>query len=251
MLINADYGGHKIQAWDNDGVFLWSDATGVEAGPVSEPLDVAAAPDGTFYVSDGAGIHVLGADRTRLSSWSPPDGDGSDTPYTVTVAADGTAYVASPLHDVIYRLVVGQAEVDTTPAPSPDTDASLAPSPTALSSASPDAGHHDRGVRLRQRVPGPVHAGPAGSLGRDTATLVGTSTRCSRATEANTPAYVTVFVPLNAFADPCQAGDGPMAPPVGPTVERPDRGADHRRRHASRTGPGRSDRRLSRQAVRA
>ena len=35
----------------------------------------------------------------------------------------------------------------------------------------------------------------------------------------STPSWVTVFIPINAYADPCQAKDGPMSPPVGPTVD--------------------------------
>ncbi len=34
-----------------------------------------------------------------------------------------------------------------------------------------------------------------------------------------TPAYVSVILPINAFHDPCMTTDGPMSPPVGPTVD--------------------------------
>ncbi len=61
-IINADSDNHRVQAWDATGAYLWSRALGTDGGPVSGPLDVASAPDGTLFVSDGAGIHVLGSD---------------------------------------------------------------------------------------------------------------------------------------------------------------------------------------------
>lgn len=35
----------------------------------------------------------------------------------------------------------------------------------------------------------------------------------------STPAYVTLFVPLDAYADPCHPDIEPTTPPVGPSVE--------------------------------
>ena len=91
---------HGIRTGD----YLWSHATGTMGGPSSLPLDVAAAADGNLYVSTAPGIHVLGSDRSPLTAWTPPDVEGADTPYTLAVAADGSVYVASLVHDLIFEL---------------------------------------------------------------------------------------------------------------------------------------------------
>jgi hypothetical protein len=220
-LINADFGGHKVQAWDAEGELLWSRPTGIEGGPVSEPLDVAAAPDGTIYVSDGAGIHLLDADRSPLTSWTPPDIVGTDTPYTIAVS-DDVLYVASLVHDTIFRLTIGEQQVEVSPGPGPDVDPESSPTsePSGLTSAAP-------APTTTTFVSDPVFPVPftlqlpprwsqyggSGQTSRGLIDLV--LTRDSE----STPAYVSVMLPINAFVDPCQTTDGPLSPPVGPTVD--------------------------------
>ncbi len=87
-ILNADFDNHRIQAWGPTGEYLWSHATGSDGGPASSPLDVAAAADGTFLVSDGAGISILGADGSPLTTWTPPGAVGRDNPYTVAVSPE-------------------------------------------------------------------------------------------------------------------------------------------------------------------
>ena len=211
--LNADYGNFRVQAWDATGAYLWARPTD---GGVGGPVDVAAGADGTLYVSDGAGIHILGADGALQSTWVPPVAQGTDEPYSVTIAPDGSVYVGAYLHDVIYRLTVGHH------------DAEVAPAGSEAPAGSPSA---------RPSSPGVVASGATGTLFRSdpvfpvpftldlparwTANGAGrgyVDTVLHR-DDADTPSYVTLFIPINAYADPCHAQDGPMSPPIGPSVD--------------------------------
>ena len=219
VLINADYGGHRIQAWDSTGVFLWSHPTGAAGMPVSEPLDVAAVGDGTIYVSDGSGIHVLSADLSPLTGWAPPDApSATDAPYTVTVSPDGTAYVGSLANDRIYQVRITEHQVEATSGPSPDVAAS--PTPGAGASGSPAVALGGTTTTFAADGPFPIpftlDLPPRWSAGGTSRGYV--DTKLTRGA-GSTPSWVSVFIPINAFADPCQAQDGPMSPPVGPTVD--------------------------------
>ncbi len=160
-ILNADYDNQRIQAWDAARTYLWSQATATDGGPVSQPLDIAAAADGTLYVSDGAGIHILGADRSPLTTWTPPDAEGPDTPFTVAVAPDGTVFVASLVHDTIYRLTLGTQQVEATPRPS-ETARTDAPGSSRVRFSG--SGDHD--VQVPGWVPDPVHARSARAVVR-------------------------------------------------------------------------------------
>ncbi|NMO22982.1 hypothetical protein HPC49_45680 [Pyxidicoccus fallax] len=64
-----------------------------------KPTDVAVAPGGDFYVSDGYGntrVARFKADGTYLSEWGGSgDGPGEfDTPHGIAVGPDGRVYVA-------------------------------------------------------------------------------------------------------------------------------------------------------------
>jgi streptogramin lyase len=214
--INADSDNHRVQAWDATGAYLWSHALGTDGGPVSGPLDVAAAPDGTLYVSDGAGIHVLGPDGSPLTTWTPPDAEGPDTPWTVTVAADGTVYVASLVHDLIYRLTVDQQEVQVSPDPSAGVISS--PTPSAQTSTSPVPAVTTTTFATDGPFPIPFTLDLPARWSAGGTSRGYVDTKLTRGPDS-TPSWVTVFIPINAYADPCQAKDGPMSPPVGPTVD--------------------------------
>ena len=69
------------------------------AGPFNYPTNVAVAPGGELYVSDGYGnarIHAFAPDGRLLRSWGEPgDGPGQfRVPHGIAVDRDGTVYVA-------------------------------------------------------------------------------------------------------------------------------------------------------------
>ncbi len=55
----ADRANHRIQKFDRNGAFLtaWGEP-GVKSGQMSNPVDVAVAPDGTIYVADSGNARV-------------------------------------------------------------------------------------------------------------------------------------------------------------------------------------------------
>lgn len=69
------------------------------AGPFHYPTNLAVAPDGSLYVSDGYGnarVHHFAADGRWLKSWGEPGaGPGQfHLPHGIAVDAQGTVYVA-------------------------------------------------------------------------------------------------------------------------------------------------------------
>ncbi len=211
-ILNADYDNQRIQAWDAARTYLWSQATATDGGPVSQPLDVAAAADGTLYVTDGAGIHILGADRSPLTTWKPPDAEGPDTPFTVAVAPDGSVFVASLVNDTIYRLTLGSQQVEATPRPS-DAAPSVPPGPSPSAAVATTTTFTSPAVfPIPFTLDLPTRWSAAGS------SRGYVDTKLTRGPDS-TPSWVTVYIPINAFADPCHAQGGPMSPAVGPTVD--------------------------------
>jgi DNA-binding beta-propeller fold protein YncE len=69
------------------------------AGPFNLPTNLAIAPDGSMYVSDGYGnarVHRFSADGRLLASWGEPGaGPGQfHLPHGIAVDRHGTVYVA-------------------------------------------------------------------------------------------------------------------------------------------------------------
>jgi sugar lactone lactonase YvrE len=76
------------------------------AGPFNRPTNLAIAPSGDLYVSDGYGnarVHRFSADGTLIQSWGEPGtGPGQFMlPHGVGVAADGRVFVADRENDRI------------------------------------------------------------------------------------------------------------------------------------------------------
>jgi peptidylamidoglycolate lyase len=93
QVFEYDTGGHLLLALGEAGV------PGDDLAHFNQPTDVAVAPDGSFYVSDGYGnarvVHFA-ADGTPLGSWGTHgSGPGQfDTPHSVALDAHGHVYVA-------------------------------------------------------------------------------------------------------------------------------------------------------------
>jgi DNA-binding beta-propeller fold protein YncE len=69
------------------------------AGPFHYPTNLAVAPDGSLYISDGYGnarVHHFSADGRLLHSWGEPgSGPGQfNLPHGIAIDARGTVYVA-------------------------------------------------------------------------------------------------------------------------------------------------------------
>ena len=156
-----------------------------------------------------------------MTTWTPPDVVGTDTPYTIAVAAD-VLYVASFVHDTIFRLTIGEQQVEVSPRPSPDVDPESSPAiePSGLTSEAPRPTTTTFVSDPAFPVPFTLQLPSRWSqYGGSEQTSRGLVDMVMTRDADNTPAYVSVFVPINAFTDPCQTTDGPMQPPVGPTVD--------------------------------
>ena len=97
----VDRDAHEIVVFDRDGTELFAlGARGRPSfgAPFNHPTDVAVAPDGEIYVSDGYGnahVHRFSADGRHISTWGGPgEGDGQFmTPHAVWVLEDGRVLV--------------------------------------------------------------------------------------------------------------------------------------------------------------
>lgn len=74
--------------------------------PFNRPTDVAVAPSGELYVSDGYGnarVHRFSADGELIQSWGKPGGGPGEfrLPHGIWVAADGRVLVADRENDRI------------------------------------------------------------------------------------------------------------------------------------------------------
>lgn len=99
----TDVGLHQVFKYDRAGQQLLAlgeaGVPGSDEAHFNQPTDVAVAPDGSFYVSDGYGnarIVHFAADGTRLGEWGAfGSGPGEfDTPHGLALDAEGRLYVA-------------------------------------------------------------------------------------------------------------------------------------------------------------
>lgn len=99
----TDVGLHQVFKYDRAGTRLLAlgeaGVPGDDEAHFNLPTDVAVAPDGSFYVSDGYGnarIVRFAADGTRLGEWGQFGSDPGqfDTPHSLALDADGRVYVA-------------------------------------------------------------------------------------------------------------------------------------------------------------
>ena len=99
----ADNGDHTVKHFSADGKHIVTLGTpGVEAQPgepFRKPTDVAAAPNGDVYISDGYGnsrVHVYSPDGKLKKSWGQPGvGEGDfNTPHNIWVDRKGRVLVA-------------------------------------------------------------------------------------------------------------------------------------------------------------
>jgi peptidylamidoglycolate lyase len=99
----TDVGTHQVFELSHEGQVVRSFGTAGEPGEdathFNQPTDVAVAPDGTIYISDGYGnsrVVQLAADGTFVGAWGTlGNGPGQfDTPHSIALDADGRVYVA-------------------------------------------------------------------------------------------------------------------------------------------------------------
>lgn len=224
MILNADFGNQRIQAWDDTGAFLWS-----RAG-FQEPVDVAMDMDGRVYVADaGQGVKLLG-DGAEPDSIIRPAGWGVGY---LAVSDDGSVYVSNPAAGRIDRLAISYEQADATsetPAvveasPKATVDASSEPGATTPEQ---DAKGGPRNVRIGTTFPLPFTVAlpssttdPSGGqsgwwLQEETAGIA--SFKYVRGTEA-TPAWVEVYIPAGVYRDPCHPDDGLLTTSDRPGVD--------------------------------
>jgi sugar lactone lactonase YvrE len=94
---------HVVRKFDPEGRLVMTlgtpDAPGEEGQPFNKPTDLAVAPDGTFYVTDGYGqarVHRFSPDGELLYSWGRPgNGPGEfHLPHSVWVDVQGRVFVS-------------------------------------------------------------------------------------------------------------------------------------------------------------
>ena len=99
----VDAGNHTVRKFTPEGRLLMTlgteDVPGVKGNPFNKPTDVAVAPDGSIYVSDGYGnsrVHRFAPDGRHLTSWGSPGAEPGEfnLPHSVAVAPDGRVFVA-------------------------------------------------------------------------------------------------------------------------------------------------------------
>jgi peptidylamidoglycolate lyase len=99
----TDVGLHQVFKFDRAGDLLMTlgerGVAGSDESHFNQPTDVAVAPDGSFYVSDGYGnarILKFTADGELLTSWGVPGTERGqfDVPHSIALDAQGQVYVA-------------------------------------------------------------------------------------------------------------------------------------------------------------
>jgi DNA-binding beta-propeller fold protein YncE len=87
------------------------------AGPFNNPTNLALAPSGEFFITDGYGnarVHRFAPDGRLLHSWGEPgSGPGQfNLPHGIAVDADGTVYIADRENSRIQRFTAAGAFID-------------------------------------------------------------------------------------------------------------------------------------------
>ncbi len=99
----TDVGLHQVFKFAHDGNLIMTlgerGVAGDDGGHFNMPTDVAIAPDGSFYVSDGyrnSRVVKFSAEGDYLTSWGSPGTEPGqfDVPHSITLDADGRVYVA-------------------------------------------------------------------------------------------------------------------------------------------------------------
>jgi peptidylamidoglycolate lyase len=99
----TDVGLHQVFQYDPAGNLLMTlgerGIPGEDAGHFNMPTDVAIAPDGSFYVSDGyanSRITKFSGDGEFITSWGTKGADAGqfDVPHSIALDATGLVYVA-------------------------------------------------------------------------------------------------------------------------------------------------------------
>ncbi len=99
----VDNGDHTVQKWTRDGKLLLTLGTkgqsGTDEKTFNRPTDIAFAPNGDFYVSDGYGnsrVVKFSKDGRYLLAWgSKGTGPGEfNLPHNIQVDSSGTVYVS-------------------------------------------------------------------------------------------------------------------------------------------------------------
>jgi len=94
---------HVVRKFDPEGQLVMTlgtpDVPGEDGKPFNKPTDLAVAPDGSLYVSDGYGqarVHHFSPDGELLHSWGRPgDGPGEfNLPHSVWVDHQNRVFVA-------------------------------------------------------------------------------------------------------------------------------------------------------------
>jgi peptidylamidoglycolate lyase len=99
----TDVGHHQVYKFSHDGALLMTvgekDVPGLDGRHFNKPTDVAVAPDGSFYVSDGYGnsrVAKFSASGKFLFDWGRKgDQPGEfDLPHGISLDSQGRVYVA-------------------------------------------------------------------------------------------------------------------------------------------------------------
>jgi DNA-binding beta-propeller fold protein YncE len=217
-LYNADFGNDRLQSWAPDGSFRWSIGRDEEdAVRFLQPGDVAVDSKGFTYVTEGERMTVLTPELALASTWDLPTSPKDEEWLPIAIADDGTVFLSSEYNGVIYKLRNSEAERQI-PVASPVATAAPTPATAAAASASPVIAD---GLVVGAPFAVPFTADqPDGWIVNWTAPPGGVElAKMQVGSTEYVQATVRVFVPTNAYADPCHSSEGPMDPPVGPTVD--------------------------------
>ena len=100
-VLVVDRGGHQVLGFDAEGELLFTlgerERPRLQA-PFNHPTDVAVAPNGDMYVSDGYGnsaVHRFSADGELVRTWGKPGNGPAEftTPHGIWVLSDGRVLV--------------------------------------------------------------------------------------------------------------------------------------------------------------
>ena len=212
-VYNADYANDRLQSFGSDGTFRWSVGRSPgDAVALTLPGDVGVDSDGYIYVTEGGRLIVLTPERALASVWELPEGAKVEEWLPIAVADDGTVYLSAEFNGLIYKLRNVKGEQTSVPAASPIAVSTASEPPTSV--ASSPAPMVPAGL-----VVGPPFAVPFSADQPAGWKVTWLDPPGGVALNTEVGAEVRVFVPTNAYADPCHPEDGPMSPPVGPSVD--------------------------------